>query len=63
LGWSIFSAFELCFFFALEAGKRNADVGKSFEIASEVVDCFRFLENDIKNEVIGIITTYYFHAN
>jgi hypothetical protein len=50
---------DLCFFFALEAGKGINDINKSFEIASEVVGCFRFFENDIKNEVLGIIKTYY----
>jgi hypothetical protein len=50
---------DVCFFFALEAGKRINDINKSFEIASELVECFRFLDENLKDEVLEIIKSYY----
>jgi hypothetical protein len=50
---------DICFFWAIERGKKIPDLNKAFQIAQKVVDCLRFLDSDSKSEVTGIIKSYY----
>jgi len=57
---------DLCFFYAIEAGKRTKDMNTSLDIAGRVIDAFAFEENTIvgayKQQLVNIVKSYYTHS-
>ena len=57
---------DLCFFHAIEAGKRTSDLDRALDIARRVIDGFSFEENaaagTYKQQLVNIIASYYTHS-
>jgi len=50
---------DVCFCFAVEAGKRITDMNVSYRLLNDIVDNLTFLGDDFRREVVNILKNYY----